>query len=218
MILVANGIIPTAGKTEHLQPLLKYHTYSQGEQVHIAAWPFNGEYPGAETIEPYSLFSEANELTVSRTYALEGAVYVLCTNQPLSPEGAQLNSEGQAGAKKESFMLSGGGGRAAVFGPDGRQLTEPTDPSFDGLIYCDIDLDKIDYAKTLTDCVGHYSRPDLLRLVVDDQPKNYVTRVLEGVPTGSPYHTPTGNTRLIDTHKTLEELLAQKNNKEVYGE
>lgn len=191
--------------------MLKYHTYSQGEQVHIAAWPFNGEYAGTD--EPWSLFSEANELTASRMYALEGAVYVLCTNQPLGPEGVRLNSEGQAGADAKSFMLSGGGGRSAVFGPDGKQLTEPTDPNFDGLIYCDIDLDKIDYAKTLTDCVGHYSRPDLLRLVVDDQPKNYVTRVSEGLPTNSPYHTTTGNATLLSTHKTLKELLAEKNKK-----
>jgi nitrilase len=24
---------------EHVQPLLKYHTYSQREQIHVAAWP-----------------------------------------------------------------------------------------------------------------------------------------------------------------------------------
>lgn len=24
---------------EHSQPLLRYHTYSQGEQIHVAAWP-----------------------------------------------------------------------------------------------------------------------------------------------------------------------------------
>lgn len=187
--------------------MLKYHTFTQGEQVHIAAWPFNGDYkPGPE---PYSLFGEANELTASRMYALEGAVYVLCTNQPLSPEGAKLNSEGQAGAAKGSFMLSGGGGRTAVFGPDGRQLTEPTDPSFDGLIYCDIDLDTIDYAKALTDCVGHYSRPDLLRLVVDDQPKNYVTRVSDQ-PTDTKYHSTVGNGTLLSTHKPLAEILSMK--------
>ena len=33
---------PTVGSLscwEHIQPLLKYHTFAQGEQVHIAAWP-----------------------------------------------------------------------------------------------------------------------------------------------------------------------------------
>ncbi|KAL4800102.1 carbon-nitrogen hydrolase [Aspergillus venezuelensis] len=168
---------------EHFQPLLKYHTHSQGEQVHITAWPFNGEYSGGP--EPYSVCREANELTASRTYALDGGVYCLVTNQPLSVEGAKLNSEDQAGASKGSFTLGRGGGSAAIFGPDGRQLTEPTDPHFDGLIYCDIDLDQIEYAKHLTDPVGHYSRPDPLRLLVDDQPKHYVVRTQPDQPTGT---------------------------------
>ena len=93
--------------------------------------------------------------------------------------------------------------------PDGRQLTEPTDTNYDGLIYCDIDLDQIDYVKTLTDCVGHYSRPDLLRLVVDDQPKNYVVRVSDG-PTNTPYHTGTSGETLLSAHRTLDILLAEK--------
>ncbi|KAL3463877.1 carbon-nitrogen hydrolase [Aspergillus heterothallicus] len=126
--------------------------------IHIAAWPFNGEYSGG--LEPYSICREANEVTTSRTCALEGGVYVLVTNQPLSAAGAALNSKGQA----------------FVSGPDGRQLTESTDPVFDGLIYCDIDLDQIGYAKHLTDPVGHYSRPDMLRLVVDDRPNHVVER------------------------------------------
>ncbi|OJJ57144.1 hypothetical protein ASPSYDRAFT_1181265 [Aspergillus sydowii CBS 593.65] len=192
---------------EHLQPLLKYHTYSQGEQVHIAAWPFNGEYSGGP--EPYSVCREANEVTASRAYALEGGVFVLCTNQPLSAEGAKLNSEGQAGASKGSFMLGGGGGCASVFGPDGRQLTEPTDPHFDGLVYCDIDLDQIDYAKHLTDPVGHYSRPDLLRLLVDDQPKSFVVRANPDGPTGTTYPAADSGRTLLSTHQSLDVLLAE---------
>jgi hypothetical protein len=129
-------------------------------------------------------------------------VYTLVTNQPLSSEGIKKNSEGHANSK-DSFMHSGGGGRAAVFHPDGRQLTEPTDPSFDGLIYCDIDLDQIDYAKAIADPVGHYSRPDMLRLLVDDQPKHYVVKVAperaEGVSTAP-------SLTLLSMHKTLKEI------------
>ncbi|KAF4987333.1 hypothetical protein FGRMN_10428 [Fusarium graminum] len=198
---------------EHFQPLLKYHTYCQGEQVHIAAWPFNAKWT-PPAVEPYSVFSEANELTASRMYAMEGAVYCLVTNQPLSAEGAKLNSEGQGNADKDGFMLAGGGGAAVVFGPDGRQLTGTTDPLFYGLIYCDIDLDKIDYAKTLTDYVGHYSRLDLLRLVVDDQPKNYVVRASDG-PTNTPYHTETSGETLLSVHEKLDKLLAKRSKKEL---
>lgn len=176
--------------------------------MHIAAWPFNGEYTGGP--EPYSVSREANEVTASRAYALEGGVFVLCTNQPLSAAGAKLNSEGQAGASKGSFMLGGGGGCASVFGPDGRQLTEATDPHFDGLVYCDIDLDQIDYAKHLTDPVGHYSRPDLLRLLVDDEPKHFVVRVNPDGPTGTSYPAADSGRTLLSTHQSLDVLLAEE--------
>jgi predicted amidohydrolase len=159
---------------EHFQPLLKYHTYAQDEQVHIAAWPYNGEHQGDE---PWSVCNEANEITASRMYALEGGAFVLVTNQSISAEGLKKNTQGHAATGKSFSVSAPGGGAASVFGPDGRKLTETTDPTFDGLIYCDIDLDLIDRAKTLADPVGHYSRPDLLRLVVDDVPKHYVERV-----------------------------------------
>ncbi|KAI6083987.1 carbon-nitrogen hydrolase [Hypoxylon rubiginosum] len=195
---------------EHLQPLLKYNTWAQGEQVHVAAWPFNGEHVG---IEPWSVCNEANEVTMSRAYSIEGQVYTLVANQPLSAEGIRLNSEGQ-GNSKDSFMMAGGGGRASVFGPDGRQLTEPTDPLFDGLIYCDIDLDKIDLAKQVADPVGHYSRPDLLRLLVDDQPKTYVVKVEhERSSQASWIPAPT----LLSQHKSLKEIDAEKLKDKIAG-
>jgi hypothetical protein len=143
---------------------------------------------------------------MSRAYSIEGQVYTLVTNQPVSPEGIRANSEGQANSK-ESFMLSGGGGKASVFGPDGNQLTEPTDPTFDGLIYCDIDLDAIDYAKAVADPVGHYSRPDLLRLLVDDQPKNYVVKVDSKAAGEGTIHVPSPT--LLSTHKSLDEAIAE---------
>lgn len=159
---------------EHLQPLLKYNTWSQGEEVHIAMWPFHGRHLGPE---PWSICSDACELTMSRAYSIEGQVFTLVSNQCISAEGIKLNSAGHTHTEG-SFMHSGvGGGRAIVFNPDGRQITPDTDPSFDGLLYCDIDLDQIEYAKAIADPVGHYSRPDMLRLLVDDQPKNYVVKV-----------------------------------------
>jgi cyanide hydratase len=193
---------------EHFQPLLKYNTWAQGEEVHIAMWPFNGPHIGPE---PWSVSNDANELTMSRAYSLEGQVFTLVSNQPLSAEGLKKNSIGHANTSG-SFMHTGpGGGRASVFHPDGRQLTEPTDPEFDGLLYCDIDLDQIEYAKAIADPVGHYSRPDMLRLLVDDQPKNYVVKV-------APEHVPGVNFTPVKTitemHKTLKEIDAEQKQKE----
>ncbi|KEF58841.1 uncharacterized protein A1O9_03684 [Exophiala aquamarina CBS 119918] len=164
---------------EHFQPLLKYHTYAQDEQVHIAAWPYHGEALGDE---PWSVCTEANEVTASRMHALEGGTFVLVTNQMITAAGLKKNTQGH-NATGKSFSVGGiGGGAARVFGPDGRQLTPDSDPYHDGLIYCDIDLDLIGRAKTLADPVGHYSRPDLLHLVVDDRPKHYVIKADAGPP------------------------------------
>lgn len=72
---------------------------------------------------------------MSQMYALEGGIYILCPNQSLSREDGRRNSGAQASAAKSSFIPSSGGGRAAVFGPDDKHLTKPTDPSSDCLIY-----------------------------------------------------------------------------------
>ncbi|KAF7190454.1 Arylacetonitrilase [Pseudocercospora fuligena] len=188
---------------EHFQPLLKYHTYAQGEQVHIAAWPFNGEYLGLG--EPWSVCNQANEVVASQMYALEGQAYVLVSNQCVSPEGAKTNSAGQ-GSSEGSFMLSGGGGNSGVFAPDGKKITEQVDALFEGLIYVDINLDDIDYAKAIADPVGHYSRPDLLRLLVDDQPKHYRVKVRKESVDNAILEV---QTDLTSTFKSFEEAVAE---------
>lgn len=180
---------------EHLQPLLKFHTYSQGEQIHVASWPSFAHGDSG----PYSL-SVAATLTATEMYAIEGQAFVLLANQPVTKAGQILNTEGQAASKGEA-TTDMGGGIARVYGPDARTLTPLTDPNFDGLIYCDIDLDKIDEAKTLADPVGHYSRPDLMRLLVDVQPKHVVEKVDSGLSgTGSAYVT---SPTLTSTHDPI---------------
>ena len=46
-------------------------------------------------------------------------------------------------------------------------------PSWEGedFLFADIDLDEIPRAKFDLDVVGHYARPDVFRLLVDEQPK-----------------------------------------------
>jgi nitrilase len=55
-----------------------------------------------------------------------------------------------------------GVGSSAIYGPDGRQISEEIPETQEGIIYTDLDLDAILVAKSFLDVVGHYSRPDLL--------------------------------------------------------
>lgn len=71
-------------------------------------------------------------------------------------------------------MASTGGGFTAVYGPDGRKLTKDIPKDWEGMVYADLDMDEINYAKSVADPVGHYSRPDLFTLVADDRRKTHV--------------------------------------------
>ena len=72
-------------------------------------------------------------------------------------------------------MVPRGGGNSAVFDPDGRKLTEGLAPAEEGLVYADLDKSMIVAARWFADACGHYSRPDLLSLTVDERVKRVVT-------------------------------------------
>ena len=71
-------------------------------------------------------------------------------------------------------MSSPGGGCSAVFGPDGRRLTEPVGSTTETIIYADLIMDHILQAKMFADGTGHYSRPDLMWLGVQKKVKKVV--------------------------------------------
>ena len=57
-----------------------------------------------------------------------------------------------------------------IFGPDGSPLAAALPPTEEGLLYADIDLSAIAYAKSAADPTGHYSRPDVARLLFNAAP------------------------------------------------
>ena len=56
-----------------------------------------------------------------------------------------------------------------IFGPDGAPLVEPLQFGEEEILYAGIDLSTIDFSKQAIDAVGHYSRPDLLSLLVNPE-------------------------------------------------
>ncbi len=142
---------------EHLQPLSKYALYSMHEQVHIAAWPSFSTYPQA-----YSLGPTANN-AISQVYALEGQCYVIAPCAILSQDMFDLLAETEA----QEELLYVGGGFAQIYGPDGTPLCDPLPETEEGLLFAEIDLGNITLAKSFADPVGHYSRPDVTRLLLN---------------------------------------------------
>ncbi|KAJ9620892.1 hypothetical protein H2203_007478 [Taxawa tesnikishii (nom. ined.)] len=148
---------------EHIQPLLKYHTATQREAFHVAAWPPLFPYAGEQ--ELWSMTKEGCR-NLSRTYAIESQSFVLHTTAVITEKGVDIMGTG-AGA----LMNHPGGGSSAIFGPDGRQISEDVEETKETLIYADLKVDEILKSKAFVDVVGHYSRPDLLWLGVDKREK-----------------------------------------------
>lgn len=145
---------------EHIQPLTKYAMYAQNEQVHVASWPSFSLYAGAA----YALGPEVNS-AASQIYAVEGQCFVLAACGVVSPAMVELLCDSP---DKQQF-LTAGGGHARIYGPDGSPLGEPLAPDAEGLLVAEIDLAAIAYAKAAADPAGHYSRPDVFRLMFNDR-------------------------------------------------
>ncbi|KAF2119110.1 aliphatic nitrilase [Lophiotrema nucula] len=150
---------------EHLQPLLKFHTISQREQIHVAAWPPVQNDDGTGF---FSITADGVQ-TLAQTYAMESTSFVLHCTSLLTEKGIDaMDVEGIPLARKA------GGGHSAVFAPDGRRITEPIAADKEGMVYADLPLEGILPVRSFVDVVGHYSRPDLLWLGVDGETKKNV--------------------------------------------
>lgn len=144
---------------EHYNPLFRYAMIADGEQIHSAIYP--GSFLGP-------LHSEQTEINV-RQHAMESACFVVCATGWLDEEQQKQIAQDTGGP----IGPISGGCFTAIINPEGQIIGEPI-KSGEGEVIADIDLSKIDSRKRLMDAKGHYSRPELVSLVIDRTPASQV--------------------------------------------
>jgi nitrilase len=143
---------------EHLMPLIRARMIEQGEDFHIAV------FPGAFALHTGPKLEEPDRdaqffwgHTLTRAHAMEAGAFVLSAcgymTQKDLPAGFPL-----AGTVSLDYAHGG----SQVVAPLGIPLAPPT--SGDTILYAECQADMIKVWKAIIDTVGHYSRPDIVRL------------------------------------------------------
>lgn len=141
---------------ENWMPLARAALYGQGETLHVAIWP--GSVRTTEQI--------------TRFIAREGRSYVVSASGLYRREDIPTDTP-----QREALLTQGPevfqDGGSCIAGPDGEFIVPPAIGE-ESLLVADIELDRVAGERQNFDAVGHYSRPELMRMSVDKRRFNPV--------------------------------------------
>ncbi|GGC92268.1 nitrilase-related carbon-nitrogen hydrolase [Chelatococcus reniformis] len=157
------GNIGAALCYENYMPLLRTKMYADGVTIYCAPTAASGELWSA----------------TMQHIAMEGGCFVLGCNQFTRQRDYPPEYAAGLGNEPDRTVSAGG---SCIVDPTGRFLAEPAYEG-DTILIADLDPTAIINAKALFDSVGHYSRPDVFQLTVNER-RNTLVAAASGQPDG----------------------------------
>jgi nitrilase len=139
---------------ENYMPLLRTAMYAKGVEIYCA--------PTADGRDTW--------LPTIRHIAQEGRCFVLSCNQFARRRDYPADYATEFGDDPETVLSRGG---SAIVGPLGQILAGP-DFAGEAILTADLDLAEIARGRHDFDAVGHYARPDVFQLTVDETSRSPV--------------------------------------------
>ncbi len=140
---------------ENYMPLARMSMYGKGVEIYLA--------PTADSRETWQ--------ATMRHIACEGRCFVLGCNQFVTKQMYPPDLEGIEELSDQPEVMCKGG--SVIIAPSGEVIAGPLWKE-EGILYAELDLDEITKAKIDFDVVGHYSRPDIFQLKVNDEAQSPV--------------------------------------------
>jgi len=147
------GRIGTLLCWENFMPLARYTLYAQNVEIYIAPTYDSGD----------------GWIGSLQHIAREGRCYVVgCGNiMQGSDFPDDLPEKSMLYPDQDEWVNPGD---SVVIAPGGEIIAGPMRKE-KGILYCDIDIEKVALAKRVLDVAGHYSRPDIFTLQVNNKPQ-----------------------------------------------
>lgn len=142
---------------ENYMPLLRTYMYAQGIEIYCA--------PTADHRDSWS--------ATMQHIAVEGRCFVLGCNQFNRRRDFPKNYRTAFGEAPDTVISRGG---SCIIDPFGKFLAGPNFED-ETILVAELDRSQLPKAKFDFDAVGHYARPDIFRLIVDDRAKPPVSTV-----------------------------------------
>jgi nitrilase len=144
---------------EHLMTLVRASMIAQGEDIHVAVFPGAFElHTGPRLEEPEKMGCFWGHFEV-RAHAFEAGAFVVSACASINDDDVAADFP-----YKGKMNIGYANGGSEVVAPLGIALAGPT--YGEAMVYAELEAWMIKATKAIVDTMGHYARPDVLRLLM----------------------------------------------------